>query len=263
MIRFKIGLKRCIWVIFLISSFTVYGSEAFDKAASAYESYVQGERATSVAERQDSFNRALALYTELAEEAAPSGQLYYNIANCYYQLGEYPWAILYYYRAEKLCPRDYKIQQNLRLALHKLGLDDKKSRSIFQKILFLHYGLSVPERLAVFFVLSVLAIITASIYFWFRQRAVKIFTTFVMVCMCVCFLSLMISHYFSGVHAVLVHSSPLLRDAGHHYAPVLETPLLSGIKVEVLEVTQQGQWLKITTLDGTMGYVPYDAIRFI
>ncbi len=54
-----------------------------------------------------------------------SPSLYYNIGNTYYKLGNYPYALLYYLKAEKLDPYDKDLQQNIRLCREKLGLQQE------------------------------------------------------------------------------------------------------------------------------------------
>lgn len=62
------------------------------------------------------FDKALAIYLELAQKNEPTANLYYNIGNCYYRLNELGNAIVYYEKAYKLNPDDESIQKNLKIA---------------------------------------------------------------------------------------------------------------------------------------------------
>jgi hypothetical protein len=230
--------------------------------AAAYEAYHSGETATDLNQRRAGFNRALALYTSL-EDRYQDGHLDYNIGNSYYQLGEYPWAILYYSRAEQFLPREKKILDNLLAAQEKAGIHSSLKRSVFENVFYFHYNLSEREKLASVFMLTLLIVVALSIGIWTKNSVfgrIGVVTGFAVLFFLV---SLMISHYFTGVDAVLIKATPLYRDSGTQYATVVDQPLYGGLRVNVLEVSKDGRWLKVVTSDGTMGYVPFEAIRLI
>lgn len=62
------------------------------------------------------YPEALAEYINLEQSGMVSASLYYNIGNCYYQLGELGYAILYYMRAQRIDPVDEDINNNLEFA---------------------------------------------------------------------------------------------------------------------------------------------------
>ncbi len=62
------------------------------------------------------YPEALAEYLKLEQRGTVSAALYYNIGNCYYQMGELGYAILYYMRAQRLNPVDEDINNNLEFA---------------------------------------------------------------------------------------------------------------------------------------------------
>jgi tetratricopeptide (TPR) repeat protein len=71
--------------------------------------------AASKAYQAGDHRSALALYTELMDRGV-SADLYYNIGNCHYKLGDVALAMLYFERALKLAPGDDDIRANLELA---------------------------------------------------------------------------------------------------------------------------------------------------
>jgi tetratricopeptide (TPR) repeat protein len=232
----------------------------------SYQDYVKGEQAQSLGEREDAFNQSLLYYTELETQYQPiygNGKLYYNIGNSYFQLGEYPFAALYYYRAKKLMPREDFVAVNLSMTLDKLGISEKQEESVFQKLFFYHFLFSIPEKLQLFFIISLVAVLSSSLYIWTRFRFFKntgvVFGFFAVLLL----ISFGFSHYIAPIEAVLVKSSALYRDAGYQYAKVQEAPVLSGSKLEVLDVIQKGEWLKVKTQTGDLGYVPQEALRII
>ncbi len=62
------------------------------------------------------FTSALVSYARILDDGLESGDLYYNIGNTYFKLGELGPAILYYERARRLMPGDDDLLANLALA---------------------------------------------------------------------------------------------------------------------------------------------------
>lgn len=232
----------------------------------AYKNYTDGESARTVGERKDAFNRALDLYTDLEKKNKPTygnGKIYYDIANTYFQLEEYPWSILYYYRALNLMPGNDRVVNNLKIALTKVGLNTDIEPQIFEKIFFFHTTYSLPQRLRLFFLFGALALGLLSIHLWWPKRLLASLGLFAGVISSIFFLSILYTHYMAPIEAVIVQATTLHRDAGEQYAQVKKEPVTAGTKVEVLSTNQNGQWLKILTPDGVLGYVLNSQIRLI
>ncbi len=234
-----------------------------DEANAAYKA---GETAHTLIERQEAFNHALNLFTDFEHLYNPqygTGVLYYDIANTYYQLEEYPFAVLYYYKALQLMPRSYRVHNNLAITLDKLVIPMNKPASVFNDIFFVHTRFSFPERMQLFFALAMILIVLGSVYVWKPIRIIRASITVVSLCCALMLFSLLYSRYFEPIEGVIVHSSLLYRDAGLQYASVSDQPVLSGNKVKVVDVQHNGQWLKVVTTAGDIGYVPLTAIRVI
>jgi tetratricopeptide (TPR) repeat protein len=232
----------------------------------AYASYQEGETATTIAKRKAAFNFALALYTQLERTYHPvfgDGKLYFNIGNTYFQLEEFPLAAYYYYRAKALMPRDERVQTNLSIAQAKMGITSIENWPFLRVLLLFHTHLSLPERLQIFFVAGFLFLIVASVYIWRPQKWHKLAMKILGFICLVMLLSVGYTRYFAPIEAVLIRSTTLYRDAGEQYATVSTNPTLAGNKVTVLEVLKEGQWLKIISPTGEIGYVPNSTLRII
>lgn len=240
-------------------------NEANLKLQEANAYYQMGEKSKTVGEREQFFNNALKLYSDVEKDFNPAmgnGVLYYNIGNTYFQLGQYPWAVYYYYRAKALMPRSEEVQRNLSITLDKLKLEPVRP-TIYQKIFAFNSFLSLPEKLEIFFFSGILALVLYSLYIWIPKKGIKfLFILSGLICL-LALLSLGYSRYLQPVEGVFVHAVSLYRDAGEQYAKVTPKPFPSGLKVEVLNQRENGKWLKIITPDGTVGYVPAEAIRLI
>jgi tetratricopeptide (TPR) repeat protein len=71
------------------------------------------------------FRQALDYYASKIDPRDVSPALLYNMGNCFYQLGDYPRALVCYERARYLQPRDSDISGNLELTRRKLLLPPK------------------------------------------------------------------------------------------------------------------------------------------
>lgn len=230
----------------------------------AYEAYQKGEMSKNREERIFAFNNALQLYMQIDQEYHPSfgdGKLYYNIANSYFQLSQYPYAVLYYYRALALRPEDERVKQNLHLALEKLRLERAES-PIWKDTIFLQI-FPLTRRLQFFALSTLLFFVFLSGYIWKAKRVFKWLTQVFLVLLIFLSASIVYTTYLSPIEGVILHATTLYRGAGLEYNKVAESPVPSGQKVTVLEVIKEGHWVKITTPDAVFGYVPANAIELI
>jgi hypothetical protein len=98
-------MRTLITLSLLLASIYGYGATSADTIAVAAEhAYRAGDHAA-----------ALERYMSLMEQGV-SSDLYYNIGNCHYKLGDVANATLFYERALKLAPGDEDIRANLELA---------------------------------------------------------------------------------------------------------------------------------------------------
>lgn len=258
-----IALLACLCLIIAATLYLRSKDSALDQVEQIYQ---KGEQAKTVGERREYFNQALTEYLKLEQQFQPTmgtGKLYYNIANTYYHLGEYPSAIYYYHRAMDLRPRDQAVTDNLTTAEKALGIQTKPTDSIFHKLFFFYYKLSVPEQIQLISLFALLCFVCFSLQIWIPRRLWKRIAYAAGFGMLVLLLSVGYAHYFAPINAIMMRASDLYRGAGSYYARVVDKPIPSGIEVEVLESLEGGKWLKVATPDGALGYLPSDALRIL
>ncbi len=83
-------------------------------AAFGQEGNIQFEQA-NIAYRNGQYQKAAAMYEQIAKNGYAFPELYYNLGNAYFKLNDIPSSILSYERAKRLAPGDEDIQYNLRL----------------------------------------------------------------------------------------------------------------------------------------------------
>jgi tetratricopeptide (TPR) repeat protein len=232
----------------------------------AFQDYVEGEQSQKFGSREENFNNALLLYTQIERKynsRYSDGKLFYNIGNSFFQLSQYPWAALYYYKALDLMPTDQNVKDNLAITQAKLGLSISQKNPFSRKLFFLHYNYSIPNRLMAFFVIGLILLGFLSLYIWKPRNWLKSLNVLIGFCLSAIFISLMISQYFTPLRAMVVHASAIYKDAGEQYMKVTEQPVKAGQLIEVLDILEEGKWLKIITPDGVLGFVPAESIRLI
>jgi tetratricopeptide (TPR) repeat protein len=226
----------------------------------ANASYQQGENATSFEERRLAFNRALHLFSLLEEKTpSPTPALNRAIGDSYFQLGEYAWAILYYQRAFKTDPHDPLLIDHLSKAQQKLGLpiDSSSHQDTIKPIL------KLSKQYELFFWIFLLTFLICSTLIWFPfswSFKCAISSIFLL------FLSLggiLFSYYSTPIEGILVTSTGFYRAPDWNQPQLTNYPLLAGSKVKILQMTSEGNWLKITNATDLIGYIPTAALRLI
>lgn len=224
--------------------------------------YKEGERASNPIERKQAFNEALERYLQM-ESDSPSAMLCYNIANTYYQLNEFGYAILYYNKALKENPRFDEARTNLKIALQKVGIAAEEPNFVQSYLLFAHYKLSHNEKAITVLFMLFFAFVFLSVYLWVPQVVLKKVASIVLWVALFFFTSIIWADYFTAPQAVIVRPVALRRDAGDEYAPVVGPPVLSGTKVTVLSVESDGNWLNVESPSGEEGYISKEYARVI
>lgn len=233
---------------------------------SAESSYKEGELGQNVAQRKDNFNRSLTAYQELEKQYFPehgTGKLYFNLGNAYYQLEQYPWAALYYYKAQKLMPREEKPKLNLNLTLNKLQQPKSANPTIWEKLFLIGPYISIPEALQIFAFAIILLFILMTIWIWNPKKYLKM--AMVLTGLFLIYLSAALGYqkYIAPLNAVIVKATPVYRDAGTQYSQVLNDPLSAGSKVEIIQLMSDSNWVKVLLPQGAIGFIPLENLRII
>ncbi len=228
----------------------------------AYLKYREGERASNPVERREAFNEALFLYLRM-EPDSPSAELCFDIANTYYQLNEFGYAVLYYNKALKENPRFEQARDNLQIALHKINMPSDKPGFLQNYLLFPHYMMSHNEKAITVLLLLFFAFGLLSVHIWVPQDFIKKVAYVALWVALLFFTSIMWADYFTSPRAIVVRPVALRRDAGNEYAPVVGPPALVGTKLIVQGVESDGNWLKVRTSSGEEGYISKEHARVI
>lgn len=212
---------------------------------------------------------AIAAYEEVIATQREAADLYYNLGNAYYKNNEIAKAILNYERALLLAPGDDDINFNLTLAQSKIV--DKLSepyRIFFTVWIENVINLFAIDTWAVAAIVAFIIFLAAVLLFLFSNRMGLRKSGFI-----VALLSLVIT-IFANVAAWHHYNKLTNRTAAIVMQPSVtakSTPDNSGTdlfvihegrKVNITDDTMRG-WKEIELEDGTIGWVPADAIEKI
>ncbi len=247
-------MKRLIIAIVCMCSLPLFANN-YERA---YESYQKGEAASTIEEREDYFNEALQLYTE---DPLIDGKLYFNIANCYYQLNQMGMAIWYYHKAESLLPRDDKIKENFMMAQSSAGLCISSWERVKKQIFFFHHILTPSEKSLALIFFSLLSFATGSYFLWRKKNTLK-YSSLAAFIICALLGGSLFMGEQSSKEGIFIQPSLLRCDAGMQYKEVGQGLIKAGEKFKVLEISKDQQWLRVKVQSGKKGYVSSQQVRF-
>jgi tetratricopeptide (TPR) repeat protein len=218
-------------------------------------SYHQGETATNYEERKQAFNRALFLYHTLEENTESNvNGLNQALGDTYFQLGEYSWATLYYEKALKNQPSNPLLLSRLEKVQKKLGLTP--SSPIDQYIL-----VALSKNFTLLFWMILLSFITLSCTIWLPFSWIRQLAAISSCLLLILLGNSLFFYYFSPLEGVLIKTTGLYLSPDWNQAQISNHPLLAGSKVEILQMTPDSNWVKITNDIHQVGYIPLSSLR--
>ena len=216
----------------------------------------QAEQAYAAGKYED----AAKIYHDLLSEKLESANLYYNLGNCYYKLGENTKAILNYERALLLNPGDEMTRYNLKMA--QQAIVDKIE--ILPELFLVRWYRAVQTYLSadqwgyVSVVLFVLFLLMAAIFFYSRSGTLKkigfivgIFVFF-LTCGAILLASQQDKRLTQKEYAIITTPSVTVKGAPDASGTSLFL-IHEGLKVQIVE--ELGNWYNIRLADGNEGWV--------
>jgi hypothetical protein len=217
------------------------------------------ESGLTAVEWQEQLNKAFAEDSELLQHSVGSSEealLNLRLAKEFFYFREYPWAILYAERVQKLLPHNREAVHIAQEARSLLALP----ATLWEKSTIY---LSLPERFQLFFYGALLLFVFLSIYLWYPLRLLRSLSWGLAFCVTFLLGSIGYERYVAPLEAVVIAPTLLYRHAGEMTMAVSQDPLDAGSQVRVLEVIQEGKWLKVLTSSDQLGYLPQYVVRVI
>jgi hypothetical protein len=213
--------------------------------------------------RAGKYQNAAKEYEQIIKQGYSSAELYYNLGSAYYRNEQLARAILSYERAAQVRPNDPDITHNLKLVyLKTIDRIEPVPEMFFIQWIRAVGSLIAPETVRFLFILSWVMFFgsLAMMYLILRQDILRItritfFVSFVLVILWAAMLGIQSFQETTQDKAIIIaqivtaKSSP---DAQSVDAFVIH----EGVKVKLTDVVSD--WVKITLVDGKVGWIPAD-----
>jgi tetratricopeptide (TPR) repeat protein len=212
---------------------------------------------------QANYDEAIKQYNSILESGWESGNLYYNLGNCYFKKGKLGQAIFYYEKARRLIPLDKDLESNYKYALSlikgsavvpKTILPVRLWHNFFEKITI--DGLAI--LLTVFFI-GILISILIGLFFKAVKKQVLFLAIFLGLCFVAGFVGLKGKISLLNKEAIVITEQADAKFEPMDNATTYFT-LYEGMKVEVVE--SRDNWHKVKRQDNKSGWVENNALAF-
>ena len=212
--------------------------------------------------------KAIDIYKRILEKGYESGDLYYNLGNAYYRIGEIGKSILNYEKSLKFLPDNENIKFNLKLA--RLKIKDKVNRP--PEFILFRIGREVIDNLSAFewaIVLSSAVFLVAIFFTIFSlssSQKLHVFARRSMILFIIIAVLSVYPLYYRYKMENTGNSGIILKDEIETIsAPQKGSTTLfiihEGTKVKI--IGRDNEWLKIELIDGKQGWVNAEAIGII
>ena len=230
-----------------------FNLKAGSEATTQYE---EGEKSEDFETRKRAFNRALFLYQLAATEVEGiNPSLEVAIGDTYLQLGEYPWALLHYRRAQACTPSDPQLTERLDQVAEWLGV--KRTTSYLPPLLL--PGCRTHDALLFAILLSIVAV--GSFAIWVPWLVLRRLLTGCAWFLCAIGIGLWSLAYFSPVEAILVLPTELYSAPDKEQLCLNHPAFPVGSSLQILQITTDGDWVQVTEPTGGVGYIPTACLR--
>lgn len=214
------------------------------------------------------FQQAMLDYNELLK-SGESAELYYNIGNCYYRLGNVPQSIIAYEKAKRLSPSDGDIRSNLAFVQTKT-IDKIVPMDDMFFIAWLKYVVNMMnvDGWATFAVLSFVATLAFIMLFflgnriWIRKTGFFCAVIFLVFCISgnslACYQRKIL---YSHNSAVVISATAIVKktpsDTGEEAFVIHE-----GTSVDITDKTMK-EWYSVRVADGKEGWIKKNQLEVI
>jgi len=214
--------------------------------------------------KEAKYDEAIKEYSKLLERGLESGNLYYNLGNCYFKKGEVGLAILNYERAKKLIPRDRDLKANYKHAKSLIIGNSTRVRKIWPMRLIYKFSdqLAIDDLTICLFIMyfvTVIIIVTGVIF----KMNKKCFLTLLSVLMIG--LTLGAFSFYNKVSLLDKEAIVVKEEVNVKFEPFDKATrhftIYEGMKVCVL--SSKGEWCKIERYDGKAGWVKKSVLELI
>lgn len=250
-------MKKIFFSIALLFSLIVASQTSNELFSKANNLYKNGE-----------YTKAIELYTSIEKEGLKSGDLFFNLGNCYYKLNKVAPSIYYYEKALKVNPTHEDASFNLAFA-KRMTIDviEELPQTFLQR-----FSSNVIQKLPfdTWAIIAVLASFLASILFLLyhfstsSRKKLFYFNTSILAALVMAISVFFAFHNYKTVQknrtAIIFVDKVEIKNAPSTRSEVV-FELHEGTKVVILDELEN--WQKIKIADGKIGWIYADDLKEI
>ena len=235
----------------------VFGFDANETFAKANEAYAQ-----------EMYAEAIELYEQIIAVKYESAELYFNLGNAYFKQNEIPSAILNYEKAKKLKPNDDDINFNLNVANTKIVDKIEPVPELFLKQWWRAvYNLFSADAWAKVSVFCLILFFVLMGFYLFSKLMLIRKTSFYagIVLLFFAFFTFIVAyqkyHLLSSQQEAIIFTPTITIKSSPNPNSVDLFVLHEGSKVKIIE--HVGEWSEIKIANGSVGWLPTEALKKI
>jgi len=257
-------MKQFFFFVFLIlfSTSSVLAGE--DVRRSLEQNFFQANRLYFEGQYLESLNAYKAVLEEpqFKSFCRIGGDLFYNMGNCHYRLGNLGYAILYYERAKIFMPRDADLKFNLEYLQDKIKDEIAYKAGIIDSVFFWVKALTLNELIIIFSIINFLFFFIVSLRFFYKTESIYYFFIFLLTSWLVSSVSLGIKSFriYCDQRVVIVNRE-VEALAGPDKKDTLLFKLHEGAIVSFER--SESDFSLIRLPDGRRGWLASSSVKFI
>lgn len=206
------------------------------------------------------YQQAISLYGQILNTGCHSEEVYFNLGNAYFKLGDIPSALLNYEKAHKLAPGDEDVNFNIYFANSKTSDKVEPAPDFFATRwwhnIILHYSIRTLSALSILLFIAGSCLLVLYLFtnvVLLKKAAFYLGVLVLFSGLLTVFIANRQVHYFNDYQQAIIFSGSInVRSAPVDQAVTLFV-LHEGTKVNVLD--NNNGWLKIQLANGTEGWI--------
>ncbi len=201
------------------------------------------------------YDEAIKVYSGLIEQGFESGNLYYNIGNSYFKLGNLGKAILNYERANKIIPGDSDLKSNYNFAISRvLNPVSAKAVPFYKKMTALYNGLSIDGLTVLLSVIFITMLLFVFIFFIVKPDVRYKTAAFVIL---IVFFLITLNTLIERINADNRVAVLISESSDATFEPIenatVHFTIYEGATIHIVQ--EKKDWIKVRRQDGKIGWI--------
>ena len=214
----------------------------------------------------EDYRKAAEIYMAVVESGMASAELYFNLGNSFFRMGDYPRAILYYEKAKRLSPKDEDILMNLGITNTRIA----DNFEVMPDILFIHWwkvfsGVLSRDQWAIVFLclvfISALCLAWYFVAFAYSRKKLAFFVFILSVLLTGTTFGAAVQQHHNQTRkaGIIMKNKVEVSSSPQALRPQFEVH--GGTKVDILD--ELGNYYRIRVADGNSGWISKDDLELI